>query len=109
MKILVIGGTGHVGTFLVPKLVQEGHDVYVGTRGNTKLRTEKAFVGVKFITFNAGNTECLEQLKEYGLFCFRRGRMCLRFETYRKKDTVEVANITTHMIKTLHPDRVFFS
>ena len=41
------------------------------------------------------------------VFCFRRGRMCLRFETYRKKDTVEVANITTHMIKTLHPDRVF--
>lgn len=41
------------------------------------------------------------------VFCFRRGRLCIRFETYRKKDTVEVANITTHMIKTFHPERIF--
>ncbi len=27
MKIVVIGGTGHIGTFLVPRLVQEGHEV----------------------------------------------------------------------------------
>lgn len=27
MKIVIIGGTGHVGTYLVPRLVQEGHEV----------------------------------------------------------------------------------
>ena len=27
MKIAVIGATGHIGTFLVPRLVQEGHEV----------------------------------------------------------------------------------
>jgi nucleoside-diphosphate-sugar epimerase len=27
MKVLIIGGTGHVGTFLVPRLILAGHDV----------------------------------------------------------------------------------
>jgi nucleoside-diphosphate-sugar epimerase len=33
MKVLVIGGTGHIGTYLVPRLVRAGHDVSVITRG----------------------------------------------------------------------------
>lgn len=65
MRILIIGGTGHVGTFLVPKLVAQGHDVYVGTRGNTRLRDEKAFAGAKFIMCDAGKEESLQSLKEY--------------------------------------------
>lgn len=35
MKVLVIGGTGHIGKFLTPMLVRDGHDVVVLTRGNT--------------------------------------------------------------------------
>lgn len=27
MKVVVIGGTGHIGTYLIPRLVMEGHDV----------------------------------------------------------------------------------
>ena len=27
MKIVVIGGTGHIGTYLIPRLVRDGHDV----------------------------------------------------------------------------------
>jgi nucleoside-diphosphate-sugar epimerase len=27
MKIAVIGATGHIGTFLVPRLIQEGHEI----------------------------------------------------------------------------------
>jgi nucleoside-diphosphate-sugar epimerase len=27
MRIVVIGGTGHVGTYLVPRLVMAGHEV----------------------------------------------------------------------------------
>ncbi len=41
------------------------------------------------------------------VFCFRRGRVCERFETHRKKDTVEVANMTTHIIKTYRPAKIF--
>ncbi len=36
MKIAVIGGTGHIGTFLVPRLVMAGHDVTVVTRRKAK-------------------------------------------------------------------------
>jgi nucleoside-diphosphate-sugar epimerase len=33
MRIVVIGGTGHIGTYLVPRLVVAGHEVTVVTRG----------------------------------------------------------------------------
>ncbi|HEY9595790.1 MAG TPA: NAD-dependent epimerase/dehydratase family protein, partial [Spirochaetia bacterium] len=33
MRIIVIGATGHVGTYLVPRLVEEGHTVVAVTRG----------------------------------------------------------------------------
>jgi nucleoside-diphosphate-sugar epimerase len=32
MRVLVIGGTGHVGTFLIPRLVDAGHDVVCVSR-----------------------------------------------------------------------------
>jgi nucleoside-diphosphate-sugar epimerase len=32
MRVLVIGGTGHVGTFLVPRLVEAGHEVVCVSR-----------------------------------------------------------------------------
>lgn len=33
MRIVIIGGSGHVGTYLVPRLVTAGHDVVVLSRG----------------------------------------------------------------------------
>ncbi|HWC80429.1 MAG TPA: NAD(P)-dependent oxidoreductase [Pseudonocardiaceae bacterium] len=33
MKLVVIGGTGHIGTFLVPRLVRAGHEVVNISRG----------------------------------------------------------------------------
>jgi len=33
MRIVVIGGSGHVGTFLVPRLVRAGHEVVAISRG----------------------------------------------------------------------------
>ena len=36
MKIVVIGGTGHIGSYLVPRLVRAGHEVVVLSRGNSK-------------------------------------------------------------------------
>src|SRR5882724_7326344 len=27
MRVIVIGGTGHIGTYLTPRLVEAGHDV----------------------------------------------------------------------------------
>jgi nucleoside-diphosphate-sugar epimerase len=33
VRVVVIGGTGHIGTFLIPRLVNAGHDVHVVSRG----------------------------------------------------------------------------
>jgi nucleoside-diphosphate-sugar epimerase len=33
MRIIVIGGSGHIGTFLVPRLVRAGHEVVTISRG----------------------------------------------------------------------------
>lgn len=54
MKILIIGGTGHVGSHLTPILVSQGHSVYIATRGN-KPTIGEAFSGSRFITCNAAD------------------------------------------------------
>lgn len=33
MRVVVIGATGHIGTYLVPRLVQDGHEVVAISRG----------------------------------------------------------------------------
>lgn len=35
MRIVVVGATGHIGTFLVPRLVRAGHEVVTVTRGTS--------------------------------------------------------------------------
>ena len=34
MKVVVVGATGHIGSYLVPKLVWAGHEVIAMSRGN---------------------------------------------------------------------------
>ena len=41
------------------------------------------------------------------VFCLRKGRKCLSFLCFEKKDNVEVANIATNLIETKHPLRIF--
>jgi nucleoside-diphosphate-sugar epimerase len=36
MRVVVIGGTGHIGTYLVPGLARAGHDVVVISRGSRR-------------------------------------------------------------------------
>jgi len=40
MRIVVIGGSGHIGTFLVPRLVRAGHDVVSISRGQRSSYTD---------------------------------------------------------------------
>lgn len=47
MKIFIIGGTGHVGSYMVPELVKQGDEVYLGTKGNTKVSRRCAQSRVK--------------------------------------------------------------
>lgn len=34
MKVVVVGATGHIGTYLVPRLVMAGHEVVAMSRGH---------------------------------------------------------------------------
>jgi nucleoside-diphosphate-sugar epimerase len=50
MRVIVIGGTGHVGTYLVPRLVEAGHDVVVLSREQREpYRTHAAWAAVERI------------------------------------------------------------
>ncbi|MFP3580060.1 NAD(P)-dependent oxidoreductase [Arthrobacter sp. SIMBA_036] len=40
MKIVVVGGSGHIGSFLVPRLVRAGHEVTNLSRGSTSPYTD---------------------------------------------------------------------
>ena len=41
------------------------------------------------------------------VFCFRRGRVCIKFQSYSKLDNVEVANHATFFIRECRPQRIF--
>jgi len=42
MRVLVIGGTGHIGTYLVPRLVEADHEVVVVSRAQARPYTRHA-------------------------------------------------------------------
>jgi nucleoside-diphosphate-sugar epimerase len=53
MRVVVIGGTGHVGTYLVPRLVEAGHEVVVLSRGERQpYRPHIAWQAVECITMD---------------------------------------------------------
>jgi len=58
MRIVVTGGTGHVGSFLVPRLVLEGHDVAAVSRGQRTPYTDgPVWSTVKRITMDRPEAE----------------------------------------------------
>ena len=53
MKIVVIGGTGHIGTYLIPQLITAGHEVVCVSRQITEPYTKsQLWNGVKKLTIN---------------------------------------------------------
>ncbi|WP_314174920.1 NAD-dependent epimerase/dehydratase family protein [Streptomyces winkii] len=58
MKVAVLGGSGHVGSFLVPRLVDEGHDVVVVSRGQRQpYRPHGAWRHVTTVTLDREESE----------------------------------------------------
>ncbi|WP_407646578.1 NAD-dependent epimerase/dehydratase family protein, partial [Gluconobacter cerevisiae] len=41
-RIIVIGGTGHIGTYLVPALIDQSHEVVSVSRGLARSYTHNA-------------------------------------------------------------------
>ena len=51
MRVVMIGGTGHVGTYLVPRLVEAGHEVVCVSRGRrSAYRAHAAWGRVRAVT-----------------------------------------------------------
>lgn len=58
MHIVVIGGTGHIGSYLIPRLVAGGHSVDVITRGKREpYRPHPAWNQVRQIVVDRANAE----------------------------------------------------
>src|SRR3954467_4855438 len=58
MRAVVIGGTGHIGTYLVPQLVRAGHDIVVISRGARQAyRGDPAWGEVERVTCDRAATE----------------------------------------------------
>src|ERR687898_840 len=53
MRVVVIGGSGHVGTFLVPRLVEAGHEVVSISRGRREpYQSHPAWQSVEQLTLD---------------------------------------------------------
>lgn len=53
MRVIVIGATGHIGTYLVPRLVAAGHDVVAVSRGTREPYTpHEAWSAVERVTLD---------------------------------------------------------
>lgn len=64
MRLTVIGGTGHVGTYLVPRLVAAGHDVVSVSRGErSPYRDDAAWDDVETVTLDR---KAAEERGEFG-------------------------------------------
>lgn len=58
MRVAVIGGTGHVGTYLVPRLVELGHDVVCISRGKREpYRQDGAWARVQRVLIDREEAE----------------------------------------------------
>lgn len=71
MKIVVIGGTGHIGTYLVPRLVRAGHNVTCVSRQLSKpYKFESEWKAVERVSIDRGQAEqdgtFGEQIQELG-------------------------------------------
>ena len=53
MRTIVIGGTGHIGTYLVPRLVEAGHEIISVSRQNrSPYHSHKAWQSVRQVTLD---------------------------------------------------------
>lgn len=62
MKVVVIGGSGHIGRFLVPMLVEAGHEPIVVVRGQTALPADPRWANARVVEGDASNTDSLRPL-----------------------------------------------
>ena len=62
MRIIVIGGTGHIGSALIPQLAERGHEIVVATRGRRAKPAGGHWDRVRLLKLPAGDAPgCLAE------------------------------------------------
>ena len=57
-RIVVIGATGHIGSYLIPRLVRAGHQVVAVSRGTSKpYADDRAWAQVETVTLDRDSLE----------------------------------------------------
>lgn len=65
MRTIVLGGSGHIGTYLIPRLVEAGHDVVNVTRGKARpYRPHAAWSRVEQVTADRADTDFARRIIE---------------------------------------------
>jgi nucleoside-diphosphate-sugar epimerase len=64
MRIVIIGGTGHVGGFLTPGLVEDGHEVTVVSRGQRPAPPGGAWESVRHVEATYGDDEFADLIRD---------------------------------------------
>lgn len=62
MKVMIIGGTGHVGKFMAPMFVEEGWEVVVVGSGRTAPPTEKPWDRIRYVACTIGKDGWQDEL-----------------------------------------------
>jgi NAD dependent epimerase/dehydratase family len=57
MRIFLIGGTGLVGSYLLPRLIEKGHKVYTLTRDEGKIFNDENKTPIGKISYNSWMTK----------------------------------------------------
>ena len=81
MKVLVIGGSGYIGSHTVEELLRRGHDVCIFARGTTPLKTHRQ---VSFIRGNRQNPKDLANLRSQGFDAV------VDINAYKREDTLAI-------------------
>src|SRR5215210_2446767 len=116
MRIIVIGATGHIGTFLVPRLVGSGHEVLAVSRASRQpYQPHRAWAEVERVTIDRSAEEAAGTFGErvsalrpdvvIDLICFTLESAQRLVESLEKRDTLllHCGTIWVHGHSTIVP------
>jgi len=118
MRVIVIGGTGHIGTYLIPRLVNSGHEVICVTRQQHQpYQEDPAWSSVKTVQIDREVAEkdgsFGQRIKDLGaevvidLICFNRDSAQALVESLRGhiKQFIHCGTIWVHGHSEIVPTR----
>ena len=107
MRVVVIGGTGHVGSYLVPRLVDDGHDVVCVSRGNARPYTPgPAWDAVEMVAIDR---EASEAAGNFGSSLLGLGpEVVVDLIGYSRESTERIVGaLRGHIVHFLHCGTIF--